>query len=99
MHARVTTLEMNPSQIDDAVRQLEENEIPGFRQIDGFKGMTLLADRQSGKCVATTYWESEQALQASEEQVKDARQRAADAGGASSAPAVERFEVVVDTMA
>jgi heme-degrading monooxygenase HmoA len=60
--------------------------------------MTVCVDRQSGKTVATTFWESESSMQASEEAVKPARERAAETGGASGSPTVERFEVVLDTM-
>jgi heme-degrading monooxygenase HmoA len=64
---------------------------------DGFKGMTLLTDRQSGKTVAVTFWETQDALRDSEDAVKDARQRAVETGGAGE-PHVERFEVILDTM-
>ena len=97
MHARVTTLQLQPDRIDDAVAGLEQNEVPMWKGLDGFKGFTLLVDRQSGKVVGTSYWESEEAMQASEEAVKESRSRAAETGGASSEPQVERFEVAVDT--
>ncbi len=99
MHARVTTLQMDPARIDDAVRQLESEDIPGWKGIDGFKGFTLFVDRQSGKVVGTSYWESDQAMDASEDAVRPSRERAAKTGGASAAPSVERYEVAVDTMA
>jgi heme-degrading monooxygenase HmoA len=99
MHARVTTLQLDPTRIDDAVRQLEQEDIPSWKEIDGFKGFTLFADRQSGKVLGTSYWDSEQAMEASEGAVRPSRERAAQAGGASAPPAVERYEVVVDTMA
>ena len=98
MHARVTTLQMDPSALDQVTAQLESEDIPGFQQLDGFKGMTVVADRQSGKTLALTFWESEDAMRGSEEAVKGARQRAADTGGAGE-PQVERFEVLLDTMA
>lgn len=98
MHARVTTLDMDPGRIDDAMGTLESEDVPGFKEIDGFKGMTVLADRQSGKCLAVTFWESEDTMRASEEQVKDARARAAERGAAGE-PQIELFEVVLDTMA
>jgi heme-degrading monooxygenase HmoA len=99
MHARISSLQMEPSRIDDAVSGLKERDLPEFEQIDGFKGFTLMVDRQSGKGVGVSFWESEEAMKASEEQVKGARERAAEAGGASAEPQVERFEVVIDTMA
>jgi hypothetical protein len=38
-------------------------------------------------------------MEASEEAVKPSRDRAAQMGGASGPPSVERYEVAVDTMA
>ena len=98
MHARVTTLQMDASALDRVTAQLESEDIPTFKDLDGFKGMTVLGDRQSGKAIAVTFWESEDAMRESEEAVKGARQRAADTGGAGE-PQVERFEVLLDTMA
>ena len=98
MHARLTTLQMDPGRVDNSIAQLESEDVPQFKQLDGFKGMTVLTDRQSGKTVAVTFWESEQAMAGSEEAVTPARGRAAERGGASE-PQVERFEVVLDTMA
>ena len=99
MHARISTLDLDPSRVDEVARQLDSEQIPEFKKLDGFKGMTLHADRQSGKTIGITYWESEEAMRSSEEAVKPARQQAAETGGASSEPQVERFEVILDTMA
>ena len=97
MHARINTLQMDPQRIDDALRQVEQNDIPAFREIDGFRGFTVLVDRSSGKVVATSYWDSEEQMRASEDAVKEARERAAETGGASSEAQVERYEVALDT--
>lgn len=99
MHARVTTLTMEPARLNDAIRQLEADEIPRWKQIDGFKGFTLLVNRGSGHSTAVSFWESEAAMRESEEAVSGSRERAAETGGASDSPTVERFEVVIDTMA
>lgn len=98
MHARMTTLDVSPDRLDDAIRQLEQEDVPRFRQQQGFKGFTLLVDRQGGTCVGTTYWESEDDLRASEEVGREARERAAQSGGAAGEPSVGRFEVAIDTM-
>jgi heme-degrading monooxygenase HmoA len=97
MHGRVTTLQLQPDRIDDAVSRLEEEDLPSWRELDGFRGFTLLADRSSGKVIGTSYWDSEEQMRASEEAIKPSRQRAAETGGASSEPEVETFEVAVDT--
>jgi len=93
----MTTLDMDPRKVDEVSDRLRSEDVPEFKKVDGFKGMTLLSDRDSGKTVAVTFWESEDALRQSEDAVKDARQRAADTGGAGE-PQVERFEVIFDTM-
>ncbi len=97
MHARVNTLQMDPAKIDDAVGALESGGLDQLKSIDGFKGVTVLGDRQSGKSLAITFWESEDALHASEEAVKEIRKRSAEAGGAAD-PQIEVFEVVLDSM-
>jgi heme-degrading monooxygenase HmoA len=97
MHARVTTLSMEPGRIDAATDQLREQDLPKFRELDGFRGFTLFGDRESGKAFGISFWDSEEQMQASEEAVKDSRRRAAEAGGASGEPEVERFEVLIDT--
>ena len=99
MHARITTLEMDTSRVDDAVSTLKEEVVPQLEQSDGFKGFTLMVDRQSGKGVGVSFWESAEAMQASEELGNTSRQQASEAGGASGEPQVDRFEVVIDTMA
>jgi heme-degrading monooxygenase HmoA len=99
MHARVSTLQMDSARIDDATKQLEEEDLPTLKATDGFKGFTLFADRSTGKCIGATYWETEEAMKAAEEVGQSARQRAAETGGATSEPEVERFEVLLDTFA
>jgi hypothetical protein len=46
--------------------------------------------------VATSYWSSESDMRASEEAVRESRERAAEAVGAAGGPRVERYEVFVD---
>ena len=99
MHARMTTIQGQPNAIDDAVSQVESELLPLLKEQTGFKGFTLHVDRSSGKVVGTSYWESQEAMDASEEAVSGPREDAARRGGASGAPVVEHFEVAVDTMA
>ncbi len=99
MHARIGRISFSPDKADEVTSHVQANVVPKYEDTDGFKGFTLIADRSSGKAIGTSYWESEEAMKASEEAVKDSRKAAADAGGASGEPQVERYEVVIDTMA
>jgi len=96
MHARVSTLTLDPAKLDEVIGQLEREDLDKLKATDGFRGMTLLIDRSSGKGVGTTFWDSEEAMQAAEQIGEETRRRAADTGGAGE-PQVERFEVAIDT--
>ncbi len=94
MYARVTTLEGPPDRIDDGIRHVREQVLPQLQQLDGFKGFIALGDRQSGKLLGVALWESEEALQATEEAVSRIRSGAAEATGGTVA-GVEQYEVTV----
>ena len=94
MHARVTRLEASADRLDEMTRQFEERTVPVLQGLEGYKGYVLLGDREGGGAMAVTYWESEDALQASEEAVTEERERAAETAEAAGAPTVERYEVV-----
>jgi heme-degrading monooxygenase HmoA len=97
MHARVTTLQLQADRLDEAISRLEEEDLPSWRELDGFRGFTLCVDRSSGKVIGTSYWDSEEQMSASEEAIRPSRERAAETGGATSAPDVQTFEVALDT--
>ena len=92
MHARVSIFEGAPDEIDEALRQAREQVLPQARQMDGFKGLIALGDRQSGKTLGITLWESEEDMRASEEAANRLREESAEAGGGTVA-GVERYEV------
>ena len=93
MYARLTTIQGLPDRMDDATRHVQEQTLPQLRQMDGFEGFVALADRQSGRLVGVAFWESEEALRATEEAVSNVRSGAAEAAGGGVA-GVEEYEVV-----
>ena len=92
MHARVSIFEGSPEQVDGVFDQAREQVLPRGRQLDGFKGVIALGDRQSGKTLGITFWENEEALRASEEAANSVRSGTAEASGQQIA-GVERYEV------
>ncbi len=93
MHARMSIFEGPPDKIDEGVRQAREVVLPQAKEADpGFKGIIALTDRQSGKMVGITFWESEEAMRASEEVANRLREESAEASGGTVA-GVERYEV------
>jgi len=94
MHARVTTLQVPPDRIDDATRHVREQVLPRLSQMEGFEGMVALASSQSGKLQGVAFWESEEALNATDQSVVSIREGVAEATGGTVA-GVEKFEVFV----
>src|SRR5215216_749348 len=94
MHARVSTLEGPPEQVNELGRIASEWVAPSLTQMEGFRGMLALADRQSGKVQLLTLWESEEALSQSEEAAEQLRAETARAAEGEIAD-VERYEVVL----
>ena len=90
-------MEGPPHEIDEVLREIREHVLPLLRQQDGFKGFITLEDRQSGKLIGITFWESEQAMQASEEVGNRTRSESAETVGGTVA-GVERYEVGVFEM-
>ena len=92
MHARMSTLEGLPDEMDEGLRQVKVHVLPRLQQQDGFKGFIALGDRQSGELIGITFWESEQAMQDSEELGDRTRSDTAEATG-DAIEDVERYEV------
>jgi heme-degrading monooxygenase HmoA len=66
MHARVSTFEGPSEKVDELSRIATERVVPSLKQMDGYRGVLALADRRSGKVLAVTLWESEEAMLQSE---------------------------------
>ncbi len=96
MHVRMTILEGSPDRIDSAASAVESDVLPVLREQRGFRGFTAMADRSSGRLIGLSYWDSSEDMERSEEAVRPTRQRSARASGATSAPEVEHYEVLLD---
>ena len=92
VYARMSIFEGSPEQLDEGLRQAREEVLPRAKQMEGFKGMIALGDRQSGKTLGITFWESEEAMRASEEAANRLRGESAEVSGGQIA-GVERYEV------
>jgi len=95
VYARSTTIQAQPSSIDAGVAHIRDDVMPRLQEVDGCVGLSLLADKQTGRCILTTAWETDEAMQASAEQIRPIRDRAADEFGGVGDPMVEEWEIVV----
>ena len=94
MYARTTTVQADLSKIDDGIANVRDEVTPVITTMDGCVGMSMLVDRSSGRCIATSSWESEAAMRDSATRVLPLRDGAEAALGASSST-VDIWEVAV----
>lgn len=91
MYARTTTVNGQPSSVDDGIASVRDSVMPALRELEGFVGLSLLVDRASGRCIATSAWDSQEAMRASAPRIQQLRDSAAQTMG--GAPKVEEWEV------
>lgn len=78
MFARSTTILSHPSHIDAGITHMRTTVMPALADIDSCLGMSLLVDRDSGRCIATSSWRDAESMRASEERVGALRDAAAE---------------------
>jgi quinol monooxygenase YgiN len=93
VHARSTTIQAQPSSIDAGIAYTRDEVMPALQEMDGCVGLSLLVDRESGRCIATSAWETEEAMRASAERVRPLRDRAAEMFGGPAT--VDEWEIAV----
>jgi len=84
VYARSTTIQAQPSSIDAGIAHVRDEVMPALQAMAGFVGLSLLVDRQSGRCIATSAWETEEAMRASAEELRPIRDRAAQMFGGTA---------------
>ena len=93
VYARTITIDARPDAIEAGIAYVRDTVAPQVMAVPGCTGMSLVADRSSGRCIATTAWNTEDAMLDSVESLRSIRdQSAATLGGA---PAIEHWEVAV----
>jgi hypothetical protein len=94
MYARVATFESDPARVDDAIKmvrsQVDSDETPAG--LEGAK-MLMLVNRESGKGVGITLFESEEAMRRGDEALN-----AMNPGANERRTSVEFYEVPVETV-
>lgn len=78
MYARTTTVRGHPHAVDEGITFVRDTVWPALQGMSGCVGMSMLADRQSGRCIVTAAWATEEAMRMSAEAVVDIRRQAAE---------------------
>jgi len=59
MYARVTTAQVQPGKMDEAISMMRDFTYPANRNQQGFKSAILLTNPNTGKALSITLWETE----------------------------------------
>jgi heme-degrading monooxygenase HmoA len=93
MYARSNTVQGSPETLDRGIAYVRDQVMPMVEQMDGCVGLSMLADRDTGRCIITTAWESADAMRASDAGVRSSRARAGEIFGAE--PEVDEWELTL----
>jgi hypothetical protein len=93
VYARSTTFHGRPGNIDAGITFIESEAGPMLVKIEGCRGLSMLVDRETGHCIATSSWESEKSMRDSDEQLRPIRDRGRDILGGSMQ--VDEWEIAI----
>ena len=93
MIARINSVQTAADKVAGLVKWAEE-QLPAARETPGFKGLYLLADRQSGKIVTISLWDSADDLRQNEARGAQVRNEASSELGIAPTP-VDIYEVLL----
>ena len=94
MYARIATFESDPAKVDDAI-SLVRGEVESGETPQGLEGakMLMLVNRETGKGLGVTLFESEDAMRRGDEALN-----AMSPGASERRTSVEFYEVPVQTL-
>ncbi len=99
MHAKLVTIEGQQAEgMEAAIIQFRERSLKAMRGEPGWQGAYLLVDRQTGKGVAVTLWDTLEDLEATERRATNFRQTAARTSGAEQPAKLQVYEVAVQEL-
>jgi len=93
MFARSTTIMGNPDNVEAGITYVRDEVMPMLTAMEGCIGMSMLVNRESGRCIATSSWSSEDSRRASLDSLAPARSRAGEILGGEVM--IEDWEIAV----
>ncbi len=97
MFARMTTLFIKSDKIDESIRIYESSVMPAAREQKGFRMAKLLLDRNSGREISITFWETEEHAAANEENLYYQDQLVKFMSLYTAPPVREGYDVAVES--
>src|ERR1700680_3467761 len=99
MYARVTTFPgLAPERIRATLEEVTTHHLPRLEHAPGYRGVWAGVDYTGGRAIAVTYWESIEALHASDALANEARAAAVTRAGVdrNRPPITDSYEVVLE---
>jgi hypothetical protein len=93
VYARSVTFHGRPGNVDAGIAFVKNEAGPMLDKIEGCRGLSLLVDRQTGQCIATSSWVNAAAMRDSDAQLRTIRDRGRDILGGSMQ--VDEWEIAV----
>lgn len=93
MYARSTTFLAGPGSIDEGIAFVQDEVMPAAMAMDGCIGLSMICNRDSGRCIATSAWSSMDAMDTSNQMMQPMRDRGAEIFG--DRPTIDRWEIAV----
>ena len=93
MYARSTTISGDPDRIEAGIRYVHDEVMPMLTSLAGCVGMSMIAERDTGRVIVTSSWESDAAMHLADAVLGPMRARGTDilAGIAT----IDEWEVAV----
>jgi hypothetical protein len=93
MYARSTSITGDAGQVDACVAFVRDEVMEAVMAMDGCMGLSMLVDRDAGRCIVTTSWSGEEEMRATDSRVAPMRQRAGELLGGEAV--VDEWEIAV----
>jgi hypothetical protein len=93
MYARATTVQADPQRVDAGIAYIRDEVMPALQGMPGCMGLSMLCARDTGRCIVTTSWDSEESMSASREAVRAMREQANEVMGGQFD--VQEWEVAI----
>ena len=93
MYARSTTINALSGSIDAGIAQVRDEVMPALLEMPGCVGLSMMTDRESGRCIATSAWRSQEAMRATDQELWSVRDRLGRTLGGT--PMVQEWEIAV----
>jgi hypothetical protein len=93
VYAKSVTYQARPETIDEGVAYVRDEAMPALTAMDGWTGLSMISDRESGRCIITTAWSTKEERDASDQLMMAKRERGAEIFGAE--PSVDVWDIAV----